>query len=343
LQAQPAPGAARTWTDTGSGHTIQAEYLKSDGTNVSLRIAGKEYVTPISRFSKADQDWVRAALAATVTPAVTPPPAPPLPAPPSPAGLMLRGQTVKAGGKVEFVAPVPDAAIKKAAKYTRGIDYDKDTDMKEALVAIAFPEGFDPAKSWPILIVSVTNSGKDKGKEPSSIKAMNGFTESCRDKGWIVMAADLPGNISPGMAANRCALAEAGLEAMAQQWPSSKSWPVATGGFSGGAKYSGWLGGWFAAEGRKILGMFMAGCNEDSASAALKDFKPSRKEFLAAKVFLSAGKDDKIAGPTFGEKVSASLKKTGFGQVRLETFDGPHQLNRDHIAPALKWFTEGGK
>ncbi len=215
--------------------------------------------------------------------------------------------------------------------------------LRDALVSVAFPPKFDPAKSWPILIVSVTISGKDKGKEPSSIKAMNGFVDAAREQGWIVLAADLPGQIVPGMSANRCALAHAGLDALARQWPASKDWPIATGGFSGGAKYSGWLGGWFAAEGRKVLGMFMGGCNEDAASTALKEYKPPRKEFLAAKVFLSTGKDDRIAGPSFGQTVQASLKKSGFDQVKLELFDGPHQLHREHIAPALQWFAESAK
>ena len=261
--------------------------------------------------------------------------------PPPAAAMTLGGQTVEPGGKVEFTAPIPDAVQKKAAKLTRGEDYDKGVVMKEALVAVAFPPKFDPAKSWPILIVSVTISGKDKGKEPSSIKAMNGYVESARENGWIVLAADLPGNIVPGMPANRCALAHAGLDAMAKQWPASKSWPVATAGFSGGAKYSGWLGGWFAGEGRKILGMFMGGCNEDMASQALKEYKPPRKDFLAAKIFLSAGKDDRIAGPTFGQTVQASLKKSGFDHVKFESFEGAHELHREHVALALQWFAEG--
>ena len=81
-----------------------------------------------------------------------------------------------------------------------------------------------------------------------------------------------------------------------------------------GAKYSGWLAGWFAGEGRRVCGMFMGGCNEDMATMALKEDKPPRKEFLAAKVFLSTGKDDRTAGPSFGQTVQASLKKSGFDQ-----------------------------
>lgn len=349
-QTQATTPAARTWTDTATGRTIQAAFVSSDGTRVTLRLNGQDYQTVLSRFSPADQDWVRKQMAAPAAtdsgppavPALVPPPPAtiPSPEPPTLKSLTLGGQSVTPRGRVEFTAPIPEAVIKKAAKLSRGSSEDQDVVLKDALVAVALPAKFDPAKTWPILIVSVTISGKDKGREPSSIKAMNGFVEAAQEGGWLVLAADLPGNISPGLPSNRCALAEAGLAALAQQWPASRTWPVATGGFSGGAKYSGWLGGWFAAEGRKVLGMFMGGCNEDMATLALKEYKPPRKDFLAAKVFLSAGKDDRIAGPAPTEAVRASLKKSGFDQVKSEVFEGAHELHREHVAPALQWFAE---
>ena len=138
---------------------------------------------------------------------------------------------------------------------------------------------------------------------------------------------------------NRCALAEAALDALSAAWPASKTWPVATGGFSGGAKYSGWLGGWFCEAGRNVVGMFMGGCNQDMTTYALDELKPPRKQFTAAKVFLSTGKEDKIAGPAKTGEVISSLKRSGF-EVREEQFDGAHEVNKDHILEAMKWFAD---
>lgn len=55
FQAQAAP---RTWTDT-QGRSLQAEYITSDATTVTLSISGKHHQIPISRFSPADQTYIR--------------------------------------------------------------------------------------------------------------------------------------------------------------------------------------------------------------------------------------------------------------------------------------------
>jgi hypothetical protein len=204
------------------------------------------------------------------------------------------------------------------------------------------PPSFDAAKSWPIMIVSVTDSGREQGKFPSSVKSMGPYIEAAKELGWIVLAADCPGNLTPGLPFNRCGLAEAALEAMATLWPTSRAWPVATGGFSGGSKYSGWLGGWFADGGRNVLGMFMAGCNEDMATMALKEraLDVPKKTFTKAKVLLSAGAEDKIASPEKTEKVAASLKASGFENVQMQTHAGAHSVEPSHVKAAMKWFAE---
>lgn len=89
-----------------------------------------------------------------------------------------------------------------------------------------------------------------------------------------------------------------------------------------------------------LRGIFRGGGNADMISTALKDDKPPRKEFPAAKVFLSAGKDDPIAGPGPAEAVRASLKKSGFSQLRLEVAAGAHRLCREHVAQPWQWFAD---
>lgn len=327
--AQPA---ARQWTDA-TGRVITAEFVRADGSNVTIRMDGKEFTLPLEKLSDADRKWVAGQGAPPANPS----------APPAPSGeggaLVIAGQTVKPGGKIEFETPLGEELKARAGKLTKSFDEYKEADMSRALVGLFVPEGFDPAKSWPIMVVSVTNSGRDQGKEPSSVKAMGGFIDAARDLGWIVIAADCPGYKTPGLPFNRCALAEAALDALAAQWPGSKEWPVATGGFSGGAKYSGWLGGWLRERGRRVTGMFMGGCNEDMATLALNELKPPRKEFTGARVFVSTGREDKIAGPGKTASVISSLKDSGF-EVREELSDGAHQLNRAHVAEAMGWFAQ---
>lgn len=329
-----AQAESRTWKDATSGKAIEAEFVSSDGTNVTLKVSGKDYTMPLTRLSAEDQAWVKqkAAPAPAATPAAST----------TPGELKIAGVTIKPGVKAEFELPLSETLLAKLKKRIGSSQEPySDADMTKAAVGLFVPEGFNPAaKTYPIMIVSVTISGRDKGKFPSSVKSMGSYIDAARSLGWVVLAADCPGGLVPGLPYNRCGLAEAGLEAMAAAWPASKTWPIATGGFSGGAKFSGWLGGWFCEDGRKLLGMFMGGCNEDMATAAMSELRPPRKEFTAAKVFLSAGTRDKIAGPGPTESVAKSLKRSGFDEVRLETFEGEHEVNKEHVAAAMKWFLE---
>jgi hypothetical protein len=329
--ALPALAESRAWKDA-TGRVIQAEFVSATTEAVIIRRDGKDFTLPLAKLSAEDQAWV---LAKTKAPA---------PAQPAASGAVsLGGVPVQLGAKMEFEVPLSETLLAKLKSRMKGVTEPyTDVDMTRAAVGLFLPKEFDASKPWPIMIVSVTNSGRDNGKFPSSVKSMGAFMDAARDLGWIVIAADCPGNLSPGVPFNRCALAEAALEAMAVAWPASKSWPVATGGFSGGAKYSGWLGGWFTDAGRTVTGMFMGGCNEDMASKALKEkeLKIPKKALTAAKVFLSSGAEDKIAGPQSAEKVAVSLKGSGFDLVKVETFAGGHELNREHVLAAMKWFRE---
>jgi hypothetical protein len=324
------PASARTWKDV-SGRSIEADLVKVEGNQVTLRLDGKDYTMPMTKLSAEDQAWIKTQAA---LPAWTAPVA-------APSKYQLGGVELKCGAKTEFELPLSQDLL---AKWNKRMGSNKeiytDVDMSRAAVGIYLPSNFDPARSWPIMIVSVTNSGRDNGKYPSSVKSMDAFTVAAQTHGWVVLAADCPKNLSPGAPYSRAVLAEAGLDAMSALWPASKEWPIATGGFSGGAKYSGWLAGWFCEGGRKVLGMFEAGCNEDMATMALNALKPPQKEFKKVKVFLSTGTNDKIAGPTQTETVAKSLKRTGFDEVKTEVFEGAHEINREHISTAMKWFTE---
>jgi hypothetical protein len=322
----------RTWKDT-AGRAIEAEFVCADALNVTLRVRGQEHRLPLTRLSAEDQAWIRGQTQASppkVEPTVTK----------AASGWVIAGVPLRLGMVTEFEVPLSESLLAKLRK-TTGSSKESytDIDMTKAAVGLFLPSTFDPSKPWPIMIISVTDSGRSKGKFPSSVKAMRSYVEAAETLGWVVMAADCPGNLTPGLPLNRCALAEGGLDAIAAVWPASKDWPVATGGFSGGAKYSGWLGGWLSDSGRRVLGMFMGGCNEDMATMAIERLHVPKKAFTTAKVFLSTGSKDQIGDLERTQQVAKSLRRSGFDEVMVGVYQGGHELHREHVLTAMKWFT----
>jgi hypothetical protein len=205
-------------------------------------------------------------------------------------------------------------------------------------VLLFFPSGFDPARSWPILIVTSTT---DFGC--TSIKDAPWYRDAAMKEGWIVLATDA--TISPRADSLqwRVSILTAALQMIRNDWPQSAQWPVAFAGFSGGAKRSGILAAMLADNrGFKICGMFLAGINSDRVTAARKDYHPPA-DFLNTPIWISSGTADQIAPTGAQEEVYYSLKRTGFQHVRLEKFFGGHALKSAEVQRALHWFRELGK
>jgi hypothetical protein len=335
---------ARVWTDV-EGRKLEAEFVSASSTEVKVKANGVEHNLPLARLSPLDQTWVRQTLLypppnKSFAPlGTTAPAASPSTAPPSTGALSIAGVTVRPGAQVEFETPLSAELQKRREKLTRGTEEYEDLSMDKALVGLWVPPGFDPSKSWPIMIVSVTSTGRVIGGGPSSIRSMATYLDSARANGWVVMAADCKGHLTPGHPYNRSALAEAALDALATAWPASKTWPVATGGFSGGGSYSGWVGTWLAERGRNLVGIFMGGVNVDTTAEALNSLKPNRKAYSRARIFVSTGLQDPIAGPNQTSGVVRSLKGNGF-EVREETHPGDHRVNKEHVAKAMEWFKQ---
>jgi pimeloyl-ACP methyl ester carboxylesterase len=203
---------------------------------------------------------------------------------------------------------------------------------------LMFPKNFDPARSWPILIVRSTTD-----LDRTSIMDAPWYRESAMAEGWVVLATDATIRSREDSLAWRLSMLTAGLEVVRDNWPQSAHWPVGFAGFSGGAKSSGILGAMLAKENKiKICGFFLAGINSDRLSAAYQDYHPPT-DFLNVPVWISSGMQDQIAPPGAQEGVYYSLKRTGFKQVRLEKFFGGHALRSGEIQRALHWFREIGK
>jgi len=226
------------------------------------------------------------------------------------------------GEVLTIEVPLSDKRRAEAAK-------DGNARLARAKMALAVPPGFDSQKSWPILVISNTEAY-------SNIDSMQQFKDAAITEGWVTMAADGVETAKDKEGGDRWPTIGAAFDYITAAWPAVKDWPIACGGMSGGAKNSAFLAADLARERHKIIGMLMMGCNQDMATVAYRKSAPPN--FLAAAVFLSSGKNDKIATPGSHEYVKNSLKGTGFQKVRLESFDGAHDIYRPHIGEALRWF-----
>jgi surfactin synthase thioesterase subunit len=162
-------------------------------------------------------------------------------------------------------------------------------------------------------------------------------------EGWIVLASDA--NIHPHLDSTtwRLGLLAAALEALRAEWPQSAKWPVAFAGLSGGAKRSGVLGPMLArTTSVNIRGFFLCGINDDRLSWSYREYHPD-PSLLDVPIWLSSGIRDRIATTGAHEHVKLSLQQTGFRRVRVELFDGGHQVKPGEVVRALKWFRELGK
>lgn len=246
-------------------------------------------------------------------------------------GATLAGQQIQGGGKVEIRFPVSKYYQDFAAQ-----GGNPRSPMGRAVVT--FPPGFDPARSWPILIVTSTT---DRAR--TSPMDAEWYHPPADAEGWVILASDATIKPAHDSTPWRLGMLGAALEAMRKDWPQSAKWPVAFAGMSGGAKRSGILGAMLAKSRMvNICGFFLSGINEDRLSAAYREYQPGA-DFLNIPVWISGGMDDEIATPSSEGAVQGSLQRTGFKRVRVEHFMGKHWLKRSEVRLALRWFREMGK
>lgn len=243
----------------------------------------------------------------------------------------LAGQQVQPGGKIEISFPV--------SNYFQNIAAEAGNPRPETGRAVlTFPNGFDPSRPWPILIVTSTSDFNR-----TSVMDADWYRAPATAEGWVVLGSDA--TISPRIDSTqwRLGLLGAALEAIRKEWPQTSRWPVAFAGFSGGSKRSGTLGTMLAKSGSvRVCGFFLSGINEDRLSEAYKTYHPG-PSFLEVPVWLSSGASDPVATPAAHILVKASLDRTGFKRVRLEQFTGTHQLKWAEVRRALQWFRQLGK
>jgi len=204
-----------------------------------------------------------------------------------------------------------------------------------AKCAIIVPAGFDPAKPWPIFVENA----------PQGFSAVDGapvFGKPAAAAGWITLAADGPVPAKLETIQWCVAMIAAAFDHVEKSWPGARRWPVACGGFSGGAKRSAYVGAMLMENGHRLTGLWMGGCNEDRATDALQWHKPG-PAFFAVPIYLSSGLADPMATPAQHGAVRDSMRATGFKNVRLETYAGTHWMDPAQLAAGLQWFTARDK
>jgi hypothetical protein len=201
-----------------------------------------------------------------------------------------------------------------------------------AVATLAVPPGFDPQKTWPVLIVFSTSDfqRENRGDIPFYI------TEAL-DEGWLVLTGDGPERPQDDSTGWRSAMTLAALDALHRSFPGSNKWPVACAGISGGAKRACLIAPLLAIRGDHVAGLYLAGVNEDLLGEGYRKIHPGR-DFLSTKIFIISGQSDKIATPAQTERVRQSIRANGFRQVRLETFPEGHNVKRPLTRAALRWF-----
>lgn len=321
----------RIWTDT-TGRKIDAEILAVEGDKVVLQFKGKRTPLALDRLSAEDrsfaEQWTKDHPAGAGE----------VKTPDTPAGeLKLCGTTLSSNGSVNQVQePLSAAALKSFSKAKV-----KPTLLK---MAVALPAGFDPAKPQHVMWVSAAINNDDERKN-GNCGAMGMYAGAATAAGWLVIAADTElGN--PRMEDNQrseggdLAVHQNAVEVLAKTWPGFKTWTFACCGFSGGAKASFYRVGDLLASELNVAGMFLAGCNQDLTADAREETRCRKAGLRKIRVFISNGKSDTISSMALAEAVESSVKGNGYGDVRLEPFEGDHSMNRAGFEQAMAWFKE---
>jgi hypothetical protein len=126
----------------------------------------------------------------------------------------------------------------------------------------------------------------------------------------------------------------AAIDALHHSFVGSEKWPMACAGFSGGAKGAGSIAPALARSGCRITGLYLIGVNEDYLSPGYARAQ-SGADFLVTPVYVSAGRDDRIATVEQQYNVAGSIKRTGFSRIRIGTFHGGREVNDAQTSIAL--------
>lgn len=305
----------------------------------SVRVTGT-----ITTYADKPQLILQSADQLSVLEATTPVASQPQPRAPQFQSSAVTASTGAATSKDVAMFSGPLIGMQPGRAFTFQVDFDDqelkmlkksgESKIQQATVTLLVPEKFDPSRSWPLFAIYSTSDG-----DGLNTKRMPMYSAALLRAGYVGIAADGPEKVTREVAELHWTFLHAGLRVLGSQWPASTNWPMALGGNSGGAKRAGVQATMWAANGRTILGVFMGGCNSDTITPAAHYFHPP-STFKRTPLFLSSGKSDTVATPLMMRSVATKLNVGGFKTVRLEPFDGGHNISPDEVEKALRWFLD---
>lgn len=246
------------------------------------------------------------------------------------AGLNFAGVPLTPGATVRVSVPLSEREKAYVAEGGNAVP-------SYTVATLAVPRGFDPKKTWPVLIVFSSSDHQ----HPSWYDLMVIYRGPALAEGWVLLAGDGP-KPPPRLDSSgwRAGHTLAALDALNRSFPGSTGWPIVCAGQSGGAKRATYLAPLLAAAGHSIAGIFLEGINEERITEGYRHFKPG-SNFLGTPIFMSSGREDPIATLQQQTAVENSMRKTGFDHIRHETFPGGHVVLRTQLQEALRWFRKG--
>ena len=244
------------------------------------------------------------------------------------ASLTFAGVAFSPGSTVK--ANVPLSAQEKSLASQGG-----NAVPPNAVAMLATPSNFDPGKSWPVLVVCSTSDFKRQNRDD----LVDFYRRVGLAEGWVLLAGDGPQPARNDTGAWRGAMTLAAIDALHRSFPGSDKWPIACAGFSGGGKGIGLVAPLLAKNGSRVAGIYITGANEDRLSEGYSRVAPGAG-FLTTPVYISAGRDDRIATVEQQYNVAGSVKRNGFRRIRIGTFHGGHEVNDAQTSIALRWFRQ---
>ena len=204
------------------------------------------------------------------------------------------------------------------------------------VAVLAVPRGFDPSKTWPLLVVFSSSDYEHQNRD--ALKML--YRPPALAAGWVLLAGDGPQPAHQDSSGWRAGHTLAALDALHRSFPGSVKWPIVCVGHSGGAKRASYLAPLLAARGYRLAGIFLSGMNEERITQGYQRFEPGR-DFLRTPIFLSSGVRDIIATPAQHNDVEKSMRRTGFENIRHTTHPGGHEVRPTQLEEALRWFRKG--
>jgi hypothetical protein len=247
-----------------------------------------------------------------------------------PAGLNFAGVPLTAGATVRVSVPLSELEKSYVAEGGNAAP-------PYTVATLAVPRGFDPKKTWPVLIVFSSS----QNQHPSWFDLMVIYRVTALAEGWVLLAGDGP-QPPPRLDSSgwRAGHTLAALDALNRSFPGSNNWPIVCAGQSGGAKRATYLAPLLAAGGYRVAGIFLSGMNEERITEAYQRFKPGG-DFLRTPIFLNSGMYDMVATPEQQNAVVDSMRRTGFNNIRHATFPGRHELPPARLLEGLRWLRKG--